>query len=81
MNLLLLLFGIAVVIIYLSVVIVQQGTVAVITVFGKYARVMRPGLNFKIPFIEVHLPSDFHSESLRRTGVPGHHGRSGQREF
>jgi regulator of protease activity HflC (stomatin/prohibitin superfamily) len=31
---------------------VQQGTVAVITVFGKYRRVMRPGLNFKIPIIE-----------------------------
>jgi regulator of protease activity HflC (stomatin/prohibitin superfamily) len=31
---------------------VQQGTVAVVTVFGKYRRVMRPGLNFKIPFIE-----------------------------
>lgn len=31
---------------------VQQGTVAVITIFGKYRRVMRPGLNFKIPFIE-----------------------------
>lgn len=31
---------------------VQQGTVAVITVFGKYRRIMRPGLNFKIPFIE-----------------------------
>lgn len=38
---------------YLSVVVVQQGTVAVITVFGKYNRVLRPGLNFKIPFIEV----------------------------
>lgn len=31
---------------------VQQGTVAVITVFGKYSRILRPGLNFKIPFIE-----------------------------
>jgi regulator of protease activity HflC (stomatin/prohibitin superfamily) len=31
---------------------VQQGTVAVITVFGKYRRVLRPGLNFRIPFIE-----------------------------
>lgn len=31
---------------------VQQGTVAVITIFGKYRRVMRPGLNFKIPIIE-----------------------------
>jgi regulator of protease activity HflC (stomatin/prohibitin superfamily) len=26
---------------------------AVVTVFGKYQRVMRPGLNMKIPFIEV----------------------------
>lgn len=41
-----------VVVLYLSVVIVQQGTVAVITIFGKYQRIMTPGLNFKIPFIE-----------------------------
>ncbi|MBO9640655.1 SPFH domain-containing protein [Siphonobacter aquaeclarae] len=41
-----------VVVLYLSVVIVQQGTVAVITIFGKYQRVMTPGLNFKIPFVE-----------------------------
>lgn len=39
-------------ILLLSFVTVQQGTVAVITVFGKYRRVLRPGLNFKIPFIE-----------------------------
>jgi regulator of protease activity HflC (stomatin/prohibitin superfamily) len=31
---------------------VQQGTISVITVFGKYRRIMAPGLNFKIPFIE-----------------------------
>ncbi|QHW00685.1 MULTISPECIES: SPFH domain-containing protein [Spirosoma] len=43
----------AIIIIYLSIVIVQQGTVAVVTIFGKYARVLGPGLNFKIPFIEV----------------------------
>jgi regulator of protease activity HflC (stomatin/prohibitin superfamily) len=42
-----------VLIIFLSVVIVQQGNVAVITVFGKYQRIMSPGLNFKIPFIEM----------------------------
>jgi len=36
----------------LSVATVQQGTIAVITVFGKYRRIMEPGLNFKIPFIE-----------------------------
>ena len=40
------------VVLFLSVVVVQQGNVAVITVFGKYRRVMTPGLNFKIPFIE-----------------------------
>ncbi|CAH0994988.1 Protein QmcA [Emticicia aquatica] len=42
----------ALVILYLSIVIVQQGNVAVITIFGKYSRIMTPGLNFKIPFIE-----------------------------
>jgi regulator of protease activity HflC (stomatin/prohibitin superfamily) len=41
------------VILFFSVVIVQQGTVAVITIFGKYSRVLQPGLNFKIPIIET----------------------------
>lgn len=36
-----------------SVVTVQQGTVSVITMFGKYQRILYPGLNFKIPFFEV----------------------------
>ena len=31
---------------------VDQGTVAVVTIFGKYQRLLRPGLNFKIPFFE-----------------------------
>lgn len=35
-----------------SFVTVQQGTIAVVTVFGKYRRVLFPGLNFKIPLIE-----------------------------
>lgn len=38
--------------VFLSFVTVQQGTVAVITVFGKYKRILTPGLNMKIPFIE-----------------------------
>lgn len=38
--------------IILSFVTVQQGTVAVITVFGKYKRILSPGLSMKIPFIE-----------------------------
>ena len=32
---------------------VQQGNVAVVTVFGKYRRVIRPGLNLLIPFVET----------------------------
>ena len=35
-----------------SFVTVQQGTIGVTTIFGKYSRIMRPGLNFKIPIIE-----------------------------
>jgi regulator of protease activity HflC (stomatin/prohibitin superfamily) len=33
-------------------VTVNQGTIGVVTMFGKYRRILRPGLNFKIPFIE-----------------------------
>ena len=36
----------------LSFVTVKQGTVSVTTIFGKFRRILRPGLNFKIPFIE-----------------------------
>jgi prepilin-type processing-associated H-X9-DG protein len=39
-------------VIMLSFTAIQQGTVGVTTVFGKYRRVLRPGLNLKIPFIE-----------------------------
>ncbi|MDF2436420.1 MAG: band 7 protein [Bacteroidota bacterium] len=42
----------ALLLLFLSFVTVQQGTIAVITVFGKYRRIMQPGLNMKIPFIE-----------------------------
>jgi len=31
---------------------VQQGTIAITTIFGKFSRILRPGLNIKIPFIE-----------------------------
>jgi len=33
-------------------VTVQQGNIAVITVFGKYSRILRPGLNMRVPIIE-----------------------------
>ena len=38
---------------FLSIVTVQQGTVSIITMFGKYRRVLYPGLSLKIPFLEV----------------------------
>src|SRR3569833_3633920 len=43
---------IGLVILFSSFVTVKQGTIAVVTVFGKYRRIMRPGLNLKLPFIE-----------------------------
>src|SRR3569833_3317187 len=43
---------IGLVILFSSFVTVKQGTIAVVTVFGKYRRIMRPGLNLKIPLIE-----------------------------
>src|SRR6201991_4172388 len=49
-------FGLIVLIIIIilstSFVSVKQGTIVVITVFGKYRRILTPGLNFKVPFIE-----------------------------
>ena len=47
------LLGLIVLTLFLCYVIVPQGTVAVVTVFGKYRRIMSPGLNFKLPFIET----------------------------
>ncbi len=43
---------ILVLLLFLSIVTVQQSTVAITTIFGKYSRTLRPGLNFKIPIIE-----------------------------
>ena len=43
---------IALIVVFTSFVTINQGTVGVITVFGKYRRIITPGLNFKIPFIE-----------------------------
>ncbi len=43
---------VALLILFTGLVTVNQGTIAVITMFGKYRRVLRPGLNFKVPLIE-----------------------------
>src|SRR5471030_933197 len=43
---------IVLIILFSSFVTVKQGTIAVVTVFGKYRRILAPGLNFKLPLIE-----------------------------
>ena len=47
----LIVIGFLAVTIFLSFVTVQQGTIAITTIFGKFSRILRPGLNFKIPLI------------------------------
>ncbi len=44
--------SILVVLVFFSLVTVNQGTVAIITLFGKYKRILLPGLRFKIPLVE-----------------------------
>ncbi|MFY7900567.1 MAG: SPFH domain-containing protein [Chitinophagaceae bacterium] len=41
-----------IVIAFSGLVTVNQGTIAVVTLFGKYQRILTPGLRFKIPIIE-----------------------------
>ncbi len=36
-----------------SLVSVNQGYIYVVTMFGKYRRILRPGLNLKLPFLET----------------------------
>jgi regulator of protease activity HflC (stomatin/prohibitin superfamily) len=52
MNPFLIVLLLGVVILVTSFVVVQQGTISVITMFGKYRRILSPGLNFRIPLIE-----------------------------
>jgi len=46
------LFLLLIVLFFMSFFTIGQQTIAIIERFGKYARQARPGLNFKIPFIE-----------------------------
>jgi len=44
---------------------VNQGTIAVITMFGKYRRILTPGLRFKIPLVErVYKRVSIQNQSL-----------------
>ncbi len=48
-----------------GLITVNQGTIAVITMFGKYRRILTPGLRFKIPFIEsVYKRVSIQNQSL-----------------
>lgn len=50
---LLVIAAIVLILLFSSFVSIQQGTIAVVTVFGKYSRILTPGLNFKIPLVEM----------------------------
>jgi len=50
---LIILLILALAIVFSGIYTVQQGTIAVVTMFGKYRRVSGPGLRFKIPFLEL----------------------------
>jgi regulator of protease activity HflC (stomatin/prohibitin superfamily) len=45
--------GLAALVVLSSIMTVQQGSVAIITMFGKYRRILYPGLNFRIPLLEA----------------------------
>jgi regulator of protease activity HflC (stomatin/prohibitin superfamily) len=47
MDILIIIGVLALIIFFFGVVTVQQGNIAVISMFGKYSRILYPGLNFK----------------------------------
>lgn len=59
------LLSIGFLVLLLTIVTVRQGTIAVLTIFGKYQRILGPGLSFKIPFIErVHRIVSIQNRSI-----------------
>lgn len=55
----------ALIVLFSSFVTVKQGTIAVVTIFGKYRRQLGPGLNFKIPLIEnIHSRISIQNRSV-----------------
>lgn len=42
-----------VVVFFGSLFTINQGYIGVVTMFGKYRRIVRPGLNIKIPILET----------------------------
>ena len=59
------LFSIFILFLLFSFVTVSQGSVGVVTIFGKYQRIMSPGLNVRIPFIEqIHKRISIQNRSV-----------------
>ena len=53
------------IIVFTGLLTVSQGTIAVITMFGKYRRILTPGLRFKIPLVEsVYKRVSIQNQSL-----------------
>ena len=53
------------IVIFTGLLTVNQGTIAVITMFGKYRRILTPGLRFKIPLVEsVYKRVSIQNQSL-----------------
>ncbi len=52
MNLPFIIIILVVLILVASFITVNQGTIAVMTIFGKYSRILSPGLSLRIPLIE-----------------------------
>jgi len=56
---------IAAIVLLSGLFIVRQGTVAVITTFGRYTRVSHPGLSYRIPFIQkIHSRISVQNRSM-----------------
>ncbi|HCW07728.1 MAG TPA: protease [Cytophagales bacterium] len=63
--LLVIVFFAGIVALFTMFVTVKQGNIAVVTVFGKYKRILRPGLNVKTPFIEkIHSRVSIQNRSV-----------------
>ncbi len=52
MSILSIIAGLILLVVFSSLVQIQQGTIGVVTAFGKYRRIMSPGLNIRIPVYE-----------------------------
>ena len=65
---------IVVALVLLSLTFIKQGTIGVVTQFGKYKRVMYPGLNLKLPLIEsIYKKISIQHRSPGTSGLQDHH--------